>query len=136
MGNLFTHYNYTQTDIKRNVEGDRIEIKSEQSDFKLIVEKSDKDVSLPSDSPFTEWKQARKFAGPLPFTFTYDKNSKEVLIIEGVRQNWTPQPVKVIEHKISFLDQMKLEERVLANAFVVENVPYHWKKGRVEKWRG
>jgi hypothetical protein len=50
---------------------------------------------LPEHSPFADWKEARRFAGPLPFTFTYNKDTKEVLFIEGVRQNWTPNPVKV-----------------------------------------
>ena len=55
------------------------------------------DIALPTASPFADWKEARRFAGPLPFTFTYNKKTKEVLIIEGVRENWTPRPVEVLK---------------------------------------
>ena len=135
-GNLFTHYKYSKTNIRKTSANGKIEIKSPQSNFKIVIEKSNENVSLPANSPFADWKQARKFAGPLPFTFTYNKQKKEVLIIEGVRQNWTPKPVMVCEYKIPFLDNLSLENTVLANAFIIENVPYYWKKGRTEKWNG
>ncbi len=134
-GNIFTHYNYSKTDINQKFDGNKTEIESKKSDFKIVVEKGE-NISLPENSPFADWKQARKFAGPLPFTFTYKKESKEVLIIEGVRQNWKPKPVKVIDYKIAFLDKMNLEGIVLANAFIIENIPYYWKKGQIEKWNG
>lgn len=136
MGNVFTHYNYSQTDIKRLETKGEITVESFKSKFKIVVDRSESDVELPGSSPFADWKQARKFAGPLPFTFTYDQNSKEVLIIEGVRQNWKPKPVKVIEHDIAFLKSLNLDGEVLANAFIIENIPYYWKKGRIEKWNG
>jgi hypothetical protein len=53
-------------------------------------------IALPEGSPFADWKEARRFAGPLPFTFTYTAKKKQVLIIEGVRENWKPEPVRVI----------------------------------------
>ena len=135
-GNIFTHYNYSTTDIKRNVDGDRITIASEKSNFRIEIEDSGDDVALPDNSPFADWKQARKFAGPLPFTFTYNAKMKEVLLIEGVRQNWKPKAVKVIDYKVDFLDKMNFEGARLANAFIIENIPYYWKKGRIERWNG
>lgn len=136
-GNVFTHYNYTTTDIQKIANGNSTEIKSLKSDFKIVIENSDdeKEIALPENSPFSDWKQARRFAGPLPFTFTYSSKTKEVLIIEGVRQNWRPQPVKVESYHFSFLDELKLSGARLANAFIIKNVPYHWKKGRRERWR-
>ena len=135
-GNIFTHYSYATTDIEKRTENNLLEIKSEKSDFKVVIENSNsKDVDLPKDSPFADWKEARRYAGPLPFTFTYFPERKEVLIIEGVRQNWTPRPVKVVEYHFSFLENIKLSEAKLANAFLIENVPYYWKKGRIEQWR-
>jgi hypothetical protein len=92
-------------------------------------------VALPPNSPFSDWKEARRFAGPLPFTFTYDKAKKEVLIIEGVRQNWTPQPLAVQKQKVGFIESKAIDGLVLANAFLVQNIPYWWKKGRIEKWK-
>ncbi len=135
MGNIFTHYNYTTTDIYQFEKDKTKELSSIKSNFKLNLDKEGQDVSLPKNSPFTNWKEARRFAGPLPFTFTYNKETKEVLIIEGIRQNWTPSPVKVIDYNFEFLDTIGLQNPVLANAFVIRNIPYHWKKGKIELWK-
>jgi len=135
LGNIFTHYNYQKTDIifKRN--RDQIEVVSSKSNLKVKVEESDGLTALPSHSPFKDWKEARRFAGPLPFTFTYDNVKKEVLIIEGVRQDWTPKPVRVIESQVGFVDSLQLDSAVLANAFVIHDIPYYWKKGKKDKWK-
>ena len=134
MGNIFTHYNYTKTDINQYEQKNTKEISSVNSKFKIILDKTEEEISLPEQSPFADWKEARRFAGPLPFTFTYNKETKEVLIIEGVRQNWTPNPVKVIDYDFEFLSSLKLENAVLANAFIIKNIPYYWKKGKMELW--
>ena len=135
-GNVFTHYNYTTTDIKQTQRNNITEIKSIQSDFRISIETKNEEVPLPANSPFADWQEARKFEGPLPFTFTYNTDKKEVLIIEGVRQNWKPNPVKVIDYDFSFLRSLNLKEATLANAFIIRNIPYYWKKGKKEKWNG
>lgn len=135
-GNIFTHYNYTTTDIKFVKELKRINITSLKSDLDIEVKTIREVVPLPKDSPFKDWKEARRFAGPLPFTFTYNSKTKEVLIIEGVRQNWIPQPVEVIRSQVGFIHEKKFNSIVLANAFLIENVPYYWRKGKIEIWRG
>lgn len=135
-GNIFTHYNYTTTDINFSRNESQINVSSVKSELAIVVGINKIDVALPPNSPFNDWKEARRFAGPLPFTFTYNKDKKEVLIIEGVRENWTPKPVEVLENKVGFIDQKQFDQAVLANAFIVENIPYHWKKGRVEIWKG
>jgi len=135
-GNMFTHYHYTTTDIHRNQRNETTEISSKKSDFKIEIENStDENISLPVNSPFASWKEARKFAGPLPFTFTYNSANKEVLIIEGVRQNWKPMPVKIVDYNFSFINDLKLQDVRLANAFIIQNIPYYWKKGKIEKWK-
>jgi len=135
MGNIFTHYKYTTTDITQTVKNKTKTIQSVQSDFKIVVEDSDEVISLPPNSPFADWKEARRFAGPLPFTFTYGSATKKVLIIEGVRENWTPTPIRILEQHISFLASLKLTDVVLANAFVIKDIPYFWKKGKTEQWK-
>jgi hypothetical protein len=40
-GNIFTHYNYTTTDIRSTIEKDRLEFCSIKSGFKLKVERGD-----------------------------------------------------------------------------------------------
>ena len=135
-GNIFTHYNYTTTDIHQNSQNGVTEISSNNSGFKVRIENAnDENISLPVGSPFTDWKEARRFAGPLPFTFTYNTSTKEVLIIEGVRENWKPMPVKVVDHNFTFIDNLKLDGVKLANAFIIRNIPYYWKKGKIEQWK-
>jgi hypothetical protein len=130
-GNIFTHYSYTTTDIQQST----TEISSCKSGFKIKIENSNNEnISLPDGSPFNAWKEARRFAGPLPFTFTYNQSDNSVLIIEGVRENWKPMPVSVLNYHFSFLDKLNLKEAKLANAFIIKNIPYCWKKGRLEKW--
>jgi len=136
LGNIFTHYRYTTTDIGRIQRDHELEVRSAQSGFHVAIRTDDADVSLPEHSPFADWKEARKFAGPMPYTFTFDASSKKVLIIEGVREHWAPRPVQVTDYHISYLHELPLKSPVLANAFVIENIPYHWKKGRTERWNG
>jgi len=135
-GNIFTHYNYSTTDITQTIENQITEISSVKSGFKITIDiKDNENILLPANSPFADWKEARRFAGPLPFTFTYNSAEKTILIIEGVRENWKPMPVKVIDYHFNFIDNLKLNNVVLANAFIIRNIPYYWKKGKIEQWR-
>lgn len=136
-GNIFTHYRYTTTDISMIEKENSTNFKSLKSNFEITVEmgNSDIEIPLPAQSPFANWKEARRFAGPLPFTFTYNTETKNVLIIEGVRENWEPKPIKVLDFDISFLKSLNLETIQLANAFIIQNIPYWWKKGKSEKWK-
>ena len=134
-GNIFTHYKYTTTDITQNRQNGITEIYSDKSGFKISIDNTDNEnIALPAGSPFADWKEARRFAGPLPFTFTYNPADNNILIIEGVRENWKPMPVKVIDYHFNFIDDMKLNDARLANAFIIRNIPYYWKKGKIEKW--
>jgi len=85
-------------------------------------------MSLPPNSPFENWKEARRFAGPLPFSFTFQPHNNSVLIIEGVRSNWIPRPISVMDFSFPWIDSLGLQDAVLANAFILEQVPYFWKK--------
>jgi hypothetical protein len=134
-GNLFTHYNYTTTDISITGENDIIVVKSVASGLDITVSTGDETAALPAESPFSNWKEARRFAGPLPFTFTCNGQSDEVLIIEGVRKNWTPVPVSVLHSEAGFLNSPALQGGRLANAFIIQQIPYYWKKGKVDIWR-
>ena len=140
LGNLFTHYRYSTTDIRH----DDHSVRSVKSDLSVDISTDNKEafhpgggreVPLPEGSPFADWAAARRYAGPLPFTFTYEKDFGKVLIIEGVRENWEPRPVKVDRYRVGFIEQLQLSQVRLANAFVLENIPYYWKKGRTEIWR-
>jgi uncharacterized protein YqjF (DUF2071 family) len=134
-GNIFTHYNYTTTDINEINKGNLTIVSSNKSDFELIIEQTENEIELPTNSPFKDWKEARRFAGPLPHTFTYDEKKQTVLTIEGVRQNWTPKPIQVQSFHFDFLNSLDLKGVVLANAFEIKDIPYYWKKGKIEQWK-
>jgi len=86
---------------------------------------------LPAGSPFANEKEARRFAGPLPYTFDYEQETHSIIRIRGLRQDWNPQPVDVEVRKNTFLQQEPFcrATPILANAFHVANVPYQWFRG-------
>ena len=135
-GNIFTHYNYNTTDINQHIDNSTRTLYSNKSKFKIQIAMTEEneEIALPRNSPFPDWKTARKFAGPLPFTFTFNENEGSVLIIQGVRSNWKPKPIKIKNFEIDFINQFNFDECVLANAFEITNIPYYWKKGRKEQW--
>jgi hypothetical protein len=135
-GNLFTHYKYTTTDIQQTQRGDELEVQSAGSGLCIAIKTGEEHVPLPEKSPFADWKEARTFAGPMPHTFTYNADTGRVLIIEGVREHWVPRPVRVTHYHVSYLQTLPVKSPALTNAFVVEDVPYYWKKGRTERWNG
>jgi uncharacterized protein YqjF (DUF2071 family) len=134
-GNIFTHYHYGTTDITYSKSDRHITVVSEKSAIDVEARLDRDPVLLPEGSPFTEWKEARRFAGPLPFTFSYDEKTRSVLIIEGVRKDWIPRPVQITKHRIGYISQIPVKGMVLANAFITEKIPYVWKKGRIELWK-
>lgn len=133
-GNIFTHYKYTTTDIEIDETETNSIFRSKKSNFEFKVDKSLEEVPLPAGSPFDDWKKARRYAGPLPFTFTYNEEDDSVLIIEGVRSNWKPKAIHISDYQFEFLDSLELNGIVLANAFEITEIPYQWKKGKKDKW--
>lgn len=135
LGNIFTHYRYTTTDIRQIRQNSMTEIISNKSGFRVQIDDSgDDEMPLPPGSPFADWREARRFSGPLPFTFTWLPEENQVLIIEGVRENWKPQPVKVLQHHFSFINAFGFDTARLANAFIIRDIPYYWKRGKTEQW--
>ena len=65
-GNLFTHYNYTTTDINFRPKEKQICIASNKSGLAICIDTSSENTKLPEHSPFSNWKEARRFCG----TFT------------------------------------------------------------------
>ncbi len=134
-GNLLTRYHYVKTGVRLRDDGSRTEVGDPGCGLTITVDRgADGEADLPPGSPFADLKDARRYAGPLPFTFSVEPGSRRVVIIEGVRSNWSPRPVRVLEHRVPFLESLADEPPVLANAFTVEKVPYCWKKGVVETW--
>ena len=134
LGNIFTKYNYSTTDIQQKIYDNKYMLESKESGFNLEANIANEQFPLPASSPFSDWKEARRFAGPLPFTFSYVPEKKSVLIVQGVREDWEPRPVAVTNMQITFPEMLQNKGLQLANAFVVENIPYSWKKGKLDPW--
>jgi hypothetical protein len=136
-GNLFTHYRYRHCRVttKRTRETLDIEIETPNAEADLSVRAF---VDGPADgppagSPFPDLHVARRFAGPLPFTFDYEPETQQMVVVEGVREHWDPIPVRVEVARASFLEKPPFAPHPprLANAFFLENVDYRWKPGVV-----
>ena len=135
LGNAFTHYGYAHVDLSlADAPDGGLAATSRRGHFDLAVAAPGEGVALPAGSPFASWAEARRFAGPLPFTFAVEAARRRVVIVEGVREHWQPQPVAVARAQVGFLEGLPLNQLTLANAFLLRNVPYRWKKGRAEQW--
>jgi hypothetical protein len=94
LGNIFTNYQYKTIDIQKTTQVTVYYFTKTggfQMRFKTIL---DSDIGLPNSSPFTDWKEARRFAVLLPFTFSVNNMRKEVVIVEGKRGFGNPNPFK------------------------------------------
>lgn len=129
LGNVFTPYHYVHTGIRRLPHGGGFE--DPGSGFSVLVDAdASENHALPMGSPFATWTEARRYCGPMPYTFS--PRGDRMVVIEGVRSDWKPRPVSVIQHRIPYLDQLGFTDCRLACAFIVENIPYRWKRGRIE----
>ncbi|MCA8964349.1 MAG: DUF2071 domain-containing protein [Planctomycetes bacterium] len=138
-GNLFTGYNYRKCTS-------RCERTAQTLDCTITTAGGHADVSVrahigeaasapPAGSPFADLKAARRFAGPMPFTFGYEPKTRSMVIVQGEREDWQPMPVHVERFRCAFLEQPPFAAAPLrlANAFFVENIPYRWRRGEVER---
>lgn len=132
-GKIFTKYKYKTIEIIES-DSEHHKVISSNLNFNVTIGKNSNEIPLPENSPFENCKEARRYAGPLPFTFSFDKSKSEVLIVEGVRENWIPRPIEILDYSFTFLEKYNFKNAILANAFIIENIPYFWKKGKIEKW--
>jgi hypothetical protein len=135
LGNALTHYGYEHSHFESRRSGATYAITvrtpNGEADLDVEADLSADPVSPPRGSPFPSLVEARKFAGPLPFTLDYEKQTHSIIRVEGVRRQWNPRPVSVTTRRNTFLEQKQFRstEAVLANAFYLEDVPYAWKAG-------
>ena len=138
-GNRLTHYNYRLAKVRVQELADRLEIQVQtpnaEADLHVVADLRAHPVAPPVGSPFRDFREARLFAGPLPFTFDYEARTHSIVMIEGVRREWKPVPVNVEILQRTFFDQPAFRgaKPIFANAFHVENIPYRWKRGVLER---
>ncbi|HEX9366947.1 MAG TPA: DoxX-like family protein [Vicinamibacterales bacterium] len=132
-GNLLTHYNYHRCASRVETTGRRIRIAvstpDHGGDLRLTADLSN--PVLPAGSPFASMREARRFAGPLPFTFDFEPETDAIIAIQATRANWRPEAVSVEVARLSFFDQPAFEgcTPILAAAFHVAGVDYRWERG-------
>jgi hypothetical protein len=138
LGNLFTHYHYAlaQVSVARNERqlAVRIDTPRSEADFAATVQLDAAEQQLPADSIFPDIRTARRFAGPMPFTFSYEPQTRSIVRIEGQRKEWHPRLVPVNVEQATFFQTQRLADETPrpASAFLVEQVPYRWNRGIVE----
>lgn len=135
VGNLLTHYRYQRADISIRAHAGRLEARiatpGARADLHVIARLADLPAELPATSPFRSAADARRFAGPLPWTFDYEPQTRSIVMIRAQRSAWHPQPTEVQVRTCSFLDSPPFDSAVprLANAFHVADVDYGWQRG-------
>ncbi len=137
-GNLLTHYNYRLAKIQTRQSGThwRISLNAwNNSDWPALDVIADLSrETIPEGSPFNSFREARRYAGPLPYTFDYESKTHSIVRIEGVRKEWSPRLVDVEVLKNTLWEKPPFNScnAVLASAFYLERIPYLWKRGVVE----
>ena len=133
-GNLLTHYNYRRADIRFDDRGDSLEVEirtpGAEADLHVVADLAGSE-HLPAGSPFAGTTDARRFAGPLPWTFDHEPETRSIVMIRGHRSAWHPRPVAVDVKELTFLDDARFAgaPAVLANAFHVADIDYRWERG-------
>jgi hypothetical protein len=127
-GRLFTHYAYRK--VRARVVHDGIALHVETSSgLDLTVHDEPR---LPADSVFADWQEARRYAGPMPFTFAPVNGGRGIVRVEGRRMNWKPRAVALDSAIVPFLSRI-VSDASPAAAFLVEDVDYEWERGVVER---
>jgi hypothetical protein len=142
LGNLMTHYRYRRVNvlIEETAGQTRVHtaLPAGTVTLDLTFAETDDAAAPPEGSPFSDWPAARRFAGPMPFTFSAEEEDATFVVIEGRRQDWVPRPVAVKEWRVGLFDEAPFRDArpILANAFAVNGVAYRWKRGRVVRVGG
>jgi Uncharacterized conserved protein (COG2071) len=134
-GNVLTHYSYRlcEAEVKERpgeIEWD-IRTPRHEADLRVIAHTDGGPALLPAGSPFLNVKDARRFSGPLPYTFDYEPETHSIIRVRGVREQWNPKPVLAEALQSTFLHQEPFcrVTAILANAFHVQGIHYRWNRG-------
>jgi len=136
-GNLLTHYRYSSCAVETCRDPEALEIRlstpGTEADLSVRAVLEPQAAAPPPGSPFPDLETARRYAGPLPFTFDCEPQARQMVVIEGVRKNWHPQLVGADVTRSTFLERPPFDRLPprLASAFFVESIPYLWKRGVV-----
>lgn len=130
LGRLTTHYKTHAARVALREDDRRLELEVRPDDGEAnlrVTALLDQRDALPGESPFADLDEARRFAGPLPYTF--DAEREQLVAVRGLRTAWEPRPVAVEVHELGYFE--RLGAGTLANAFYVGGVDYRWERGHV-----
>jgi Uncharacterized conserved protein (COG2071) len=130
-GNALTGYRYRLADASCRLTGDRLQIEIHPG-VDVVADLADGSAPLPEGSPFADQREARRFAGPLPYTF-HEQETGSLVAVRGTRSGWDPNPVAVSVRELTFFTSGPFADADarLANAFYVGGVDYRWERGRL-----
>jgi uncharacterized protein YqjF (DUF2071 family) len=134
-GNLLTHYRYRLARIDIRPAAGRLDVRittpAADADLSVTAYLSDRPAPLPPTSVFRSDRDARRFAGPLPWTFDHEPQTNSIVMIRGRRSQWRPQSVAVEVKACGFLERPPLAAAGprLASAFHFEGIDYGWARG-------
>ncbi|GAA3842767.1 DUF2071 domain-containing protein [Amycolatopsis tucumanensis] len=128
-GNVLTGYHYHRSAARVSRQDDtlRFTVRSRdgQGDLDVTADLGEREPLW--DKVFATPADARRFAGPLPYTFSPDKEG--IVVVKAFRSGWRPEPVGIPRHEVAFLG--RFGGAVLANAFHVSDVDYGWHRGEL-----
>jgi hypothetical protein len=133
-GNLLTHYRYRVSKVSARWSGRTLACSIATRNGLADLEVSanvEGAAELPAATPFASPQEARRFAGPLPYTFDHEPQTNSIIVIKGVRKNWNPRLVPATVHRATFFDHGVFAgtHPRLASAFFVQNIDYQWNPG-------
>lgn len=135
--NLTTRYQYSKVQARvTETAGSllRFMIMSADGSADVDVTAHLDDRQLPAGTVFADPAAARRFAGPLPYTFSPDPEG--IVVVKSSRSNWHPQLVAVDVAAVTFFDHGDFAAipRRLANAFYVGDLDYGWQPGVLHRF--
>jgi hypothetical protein len=134
-GNLLTHYRYQLADIGFLASAGALEVRittpRREADLHVVARLADVPAALPASSPFRSDRDARRFAGPLPWTFDYEPRTGSIVMIHARRSAWQPRQTEVDVRTCGFLEREPFGSAGprLASAFHVTGIDYGWERG-------
>ncbi len=141
-GNLLTRYHYRLARMRFETSGSRLSAvvhsRDGRADLALTADLASRPAPLPAGSPFASTADARRFAGPLPYTFDYEAGSESVVVVKAYRTEWRPEPIAVNVSRLTFFTHGPFSgaHPVLANAFHVTDLDYGWHRGSLRALDG
>lgn len=134
-GNALTHYNYRRASIEFAERADLLDVEirtpDAEADLHVVADLGSCPAPLPIASPFAGTTDARRFAGPLAWTFDHEPETRSIVMIRGRRTEWKPEPITVDVKECTYFDDPRFRGAtpILANAFHVSNLDYRWERG-------